>query len=114
MPEYLEKSALIDNISDEIVEYILTDTNADQIIINIANCFKSYIAMQSGITDVQPVKRGEWEEVTGYCGWGDTYYRCSICGEEWVFTDGNPKSNGWRFCPYCGARMDGQEVEENA
>lgn len=57
--------------------------------------------------DVQPVKHGYWEEVTAYCGWGDTHYRCSVCGEEWYLEDGKPKDNNMNFCPRCGARMDG-------
>ena len=57
--------------------------------------------------DVQPVKHGYWEEVTDYGGWGDTHYRCSVCGEEWYLEDGKPKDNNMNFCPRCGARMDG-------
>ena len=59
--------------------------------------------------DVQPVKRGYWEEVTDYSGWGDTHYRCSVCGEEWYLEDGKPKDNNMNFCPRCGARMDGEQ-----
>lgn len=58
-------------------------------------------------TDIQPVKHGKWEEVTDYGGWGDTHYRCSVCGEEWYLEDGKPKDNNMNFCPRCGARMDG-------
>lgn len=59
--------------------------------------------------DVKPVKRGYWEEVIDYGGWGDTHYRCSVCGEEWYLEDGKPKDNNMNFCPRCGARMDGGE-----
>lgn len=57
--------------------------------------------------DVLPVKHGYWEEVIGYGGWGDTHYRCSVCGEEWCLEDGKSKDNNMNFCPRCGARMDG-------
>ena len=60
-------------------------------------------------SDVQPVKHGYWEEVTDYGGWGDTHYRCSVCGEEWYLEDGKPKDNNMNFCPRCGARMDGDK-----
>lgn len=56
--------------------------------------------------DTQSVRRGYWEEVTDYGGWGDTHYRCSVCGEEWYLEDGKPKDNNMNFCPRCGARMD--------
>lgn len=61
--------------------------------------------------NVQPVKHGYWEEVTEYGGWGDTHYRCSVCGEEWYLEDGKPKDNNMNFCPRCGARMDGEHNE---
>ena len=61
------------------------------------------------VTDVQPVKRGRWEEREGYGGWGDTYYHCSVCGSDWVFEEGTPKANEWNFCPHCGADMRGDE-----
>lgn len=55
--------------------------------------------------DVQPVKHGYWEEIIGYGGWGDTHYRCSVCGEEWYLKDGKPKDNNMNFCPRCSAKM---------
>ena len=61
--------------------------------------------------DAQPVKHGYWEEVTDYGGWGDTHYRCSVCGEEWYLEDGKPKDNNMNFCPRCGARMDAEPDE---
>ena len=27
------------------------------------------------------------------------------CGEAFEFTDGGPKENEFRFCPYCGRRL---------
>ena len=62
-------------------------------------------------SDVQPVKHGYWEEVTDYGGWGDTHYRCSVCGEEWYLEDGKPKDNNMNFCPRCGAEMDAEPDE---
>jgi DNA-directed RNA polymerase subunit RPC12/RpoP len=56
-----------------------------------------------------PVKCGKWEEITDYSGWGDTHYRCSVCGEEWYLEDGTPKQNNMNFCPKCGADMREKE-----
>lgn len=61
--------------------------------------------------DVQPVKHGYWEEISDYGGWGDTHYRCSVCGEEWYLEDGKPKDNNMNFCPRCGAKMDAEPDE---
>lgn len=41
----------------------------------------------------------------------DFHFRCSVCGDRWVISNGNPlnKAYGWNFCPNCGARMDGED-----
>jgi hypothetical protein len=59
--------------------------------------------------DVQPIKHGLWEEITYYGGWGDTHYRCSVCGEDWYLVDGTPQQNNMNFCPKCGADMREKE-----
>ena len=68
--------------------------------------FIDYLKHQPA-ADVQPVKRGKWEEVNEYGGWGDTYYRCSVCGDEWDLDIGTPAENGMKYCPNCGADMTG-------
>ena len=51
--------------------------------------------------DVRPVVRGEWLQDCDY------HFRCSICGDRWTVSNGNPLdiSNGWNYCPNCGAQM---------
>lgn len=66
---------------------------------------------QRYVIDVRPVRVGKWEEVAEYGGWGDTYFRCSVCGEEWYIDTGTPIENGMKYCPSCGARMDGDTNE---
>ena len=53
--------------------------------------------------DVQEVRRGRWisNELGGY-KWA---YYCSECG--WV--DGYPFNDRHRYCPHCGAKMDGDK-----
>ena len=57
------------------------------------------------LIEVAPVRHGRWEERDD--GFGGTYYHCSVCGEDWCTIDGTPAENGMRYCPQCGARMDG-------
>ena len=52
-------------------------------------------------------KRGKWTEIEDYDG--GFYYQCSVCGEEWYFTEGTPADNNANYCPRCGAKMEVQE-----
>ena len=61
------------------------------------------------LIEVAPVRHGRWEERDD--GFGGTYYHCSVCGEDWCTIDGTPAENGMRYCPQCGARMDGDADE---
>ena len=58
--------------------------------------------------DVQEVRHGRWisNELGGY-KWA---YYCSECG--WV--DGYPFNDRHKYCPNCGAKMDGErEIDTN-
>ena len=54
------------------------------------------------IVDAQPVRHGTWTDET-YLPWGPVYrpYICSICGER--------STNASKYCPNCGAKMEGIE-----
>lgn len=57
--------------------------------------------------DVQLVKHGRWECI----GHDDkTYwYRCSVCGHE----EHDNMTKHDKYCSSCGARMDGEQNEDN-
>ncbi len=66
--------------------------------------------------DVELVKHGEWNDL-----YGDyKVAKCSKCGEEYEVSDTNAGlailfkafEEYYKYCPRCGARMDGEE--ENA
>ena len=52
------------------------------------------------------------------CTWtqdSNFYYYISECGDVHQFTDGGPKENKFRFCPYCGKKLvDVPYIEEEA
>ena len=61
--------------------------------------------------DAVEVKHGRWIECEDATL--DVYYKCSVCGNEWDIIEGTPEDNNMKYCPECGARMDGEE-EHNA
>ena len=60
---------------------------------------------QDGKTDAQKV--GHWIERVDE--WGDTYYECSSCKEEFTLIEGTPADNLYNYCPECGAYMKGEK-----
>lgn len=100
MDEYIRLDATIMGI-DGLINEAATGTQARALLIAKDMIYDQ----QRYIQIMNPVKRGHWEEISEYGGWGDTHYRCSACGEEWYLEDGTPQQNNMNFCPMCGARM---------
>lgn len=57
--------------------------------------------------EVEPVKRGKWIYDDQF-----HWYRasCSECGYKRVTDIKAEKWNGWKYCPNCGAKMEGEEA----
>ena len=60
--------------------------------------------------DVVEVRHGEWIEKDD--GFGGVYYDCTACGCSWTTIDGTPFDNNMKYCPECGAKMDGERIKE--
>jgi len=54
-------------------------------------------------------KHGRWIECEDSLM--DVYYECSVCGEAFFLDEGTPDENCYKFCPNCGAKMDGEADE---
>lgn len=52
--------------------------------------------------EAEPVRHGRWVHHNG--GYSD-HFECTACGDDIVLT------GKWRFCPNCGAKMDGGEYD---
>lgn len=59
--------------------------------------------------DVQPVKRGRWENE--YLDDDIWWAECLNCKQETHSRYGRPST--YRYCPNCGARMDGETNDSN-
>ena len=50
-------------------------------------------------------RHAHWEQHS-YFDEDNGVFQCSNCKEELVVISGSPKENGWKYCPYCGCKMD--------
>ena len=73
------------------------------------NCGAVYVANRLSdsnafpAADVAPVVHGRWEAKGYVCG--ESEFECSVCHKtEWRTSIGR-----FRWCPFCGARMDGDD-----
>lgn len=64
----------------------------------IINVFTRAIA-EAPTIDAEPIRHGKWNIVEGMPT------QCSLCGYY-------VKQKTYKYCPYCGARMDLNEVEK--
>ena len=104
MSEYIDKKALLDEICRDNCERSYDGT--------CHNCRMTETIADFPAADVQPVVHGEWINVYGNFSTAE----CVVCKSQFEVTFGE-ESNGalwdgfcqfYRYCPYCGARMDGE------
>ena len=67
--------------------------------------WKSDSAWGVPIVDAEPVRHGRWKYTPAYQGAEFGFYACSSCGSPYWW-------NTSKYCPDCGARMDGGEDDE--
>ena len=94
----IDADALVEDIKSEIDDdkEIYPD---DKVSIIFRAGIKTVIRIVKNQDTVDPVKHGEWIFVEDLV----SYIKCSECGDDicWVNTK-RPK-----YCPHCGAKMDG-------
>ena len=62
---------------------------------------------EASVIEAEPVRHGGWSDyrINGYDGLHPVYEtQCSLCGRYARFT--------YRFCPHCGARMNGGTYDD--
>ena len=93
MTEYIERDALLDDISAAVKHRGMGEI--------IGQTLMRYVKRQPA-ADVAPVVHGRWASVP--CKHERICSRCQ-CDEPYKFADENAKV--FEYCPYCGAKMDG-------
>ena len=102
MAEYIEREALIENLS-LMAKYQIGERQ--QGILGVIQTIKMWKT-----ADVVEVKRGKWKDTKAIVGINNATLdfeignadRCSLCGEDFLAV--RPRYN---FCPNCGADMRG-------
>ena len=100
MSDYISKTLLLHDIA--VVASMMDDP------IKIYDQM-SAIVKESPTTDVVELKHGKWIDTEPHLkDWqqrknGMAYY-CSVCGHR----AGKNKHRTYKYCPWCGARMDGE------
>ena len=93
MARYIDADALIDELRVELAR-TTTDAFTGGIVSSTITLLQEYPT-----ADVVEVKHGEWmgKPIAGY-----STIRCSVCGDVFASQTGK-----WKYCPNCGAKMDG-------
>ena len=91
MADYIKKQDVIEYLNEEC-EAGCVDPFTDH---HRRECFREAVECIESIetVDAEPVRHGRWKGE----GMGD--YSCILCGEVVSARD-------YRYCPYCGAKMD--------
>lgn len=67
-------------------------------------CVKHYIIDTAPTIEAEPVKHGQWVNLSGWCNRG--IVKCSKCGNTLDMHGVNAGRGDANFCPNCGAKMD--------
>lgn len=109
MPEYIKKEAVIKFIENGLNNPDKTKSFGHDAIEIMAEV--QYIPA----ADVVEVRHGKWLETQEPLGWRDVdCIECSVCHESWIMDEDSSIDDYecmWHYCPNCGAKMDGKEVE---
>lgn len=115
MAEFIERSQAIKELTDAYeYEYPTASGAFDEFATTIVpNVLRNLPA-----ADVIEVVHGEWEYDPDGTDWGLGAWRCSLCRAKndnlGMGNNINPHLFvGSKYCPHCGAKMDGERRSEN-
>ena len=108
MPEYIEREAFEEALKENHDDIMQDPTYGKQRQWWEALRYNRVRGILAEIpaADVAEVRHGEFESLEDEMF--DTVYRCSVCKEDFVLLEGTPTDNLWKYCPNCGAKMDGK------
>lgn len=112
MSEYIEKARLLERLTDYYNQAAMDDTKPLSMR-TAADCLS--IIGGAPAAYVIEARHGKWIETQEPLGWCDVdCAECSVCHESWIIDEDSSIDDYkcmWHYCPNCGAKMDGKEVE---
>lgn len=109
MARYIDADNLIDYLSRPTGQNAMCDICCD---VDCVDCIRDEVIKNQPIADVAEVKHGAWINVANY-GNGNCFGYCSVCRTLHIAENATVLKAYYRFCHWCGAKMDGEaEVEE--
>ena len=116
MDEYIKKNALYEKIAqlEEFSRDRYLETPSDNpcrsryLAELVERTYFKRIIADFPTADVEPVRHGRWIMGTNENGLQAGHRKCSRCGE--IVKYGYSLYGVHNFCNYCGARMDGDDV----
>ena len=99
MADYISREAALQAANEWVSEACMAP------VMRISRLFDKLAKVPAA--DVAEVVHGEWLRADD--DWNSlTTIQCSLCSEEWCFeTDDDVSLLNYKYCPNCGARMDG-------
>lgn len=89
---------MANRVCEKCIHYDVCLLHEDNFIDDVAK--NGFCGKFKNRADVVEVKHGHWKE-----RWSDNYYHeCSVCGK---ISKVSPRGKVYRFCPFCGAKMEG-------
>ena len=83
-------------------QYIQNGYVRDRVVEAYSDCLS--LVFHSPTIEAEPVRHGDWVPYPS-----DQYRKCSVCGIEYAKFELLLK---YKYCPNCGAKMDGKEKME--
>lgn len=102
MSEYVERAALMGKLTAADMQQKLRQMSGEE-----AYSVLLWLVNAAPAADVAPVVHGEWAPSEGNPG----FLVCSACGDCYV-VDEWADGKKWRYCPACGAKMDGKGEDD--
>lgn len=101
MAEYIERATLMGKLTAADMQQKLRQMSGED-----AYRVLLWLVNDAPAADVAPVVHGEWVASEG----NPSFLVCSACGDCYV-VDEWADGKKWRYCPACGAKMDGKGEE---